>query len=322
MVTRAAGAAARASGAFVERLVIARAMTALDMRGFSVTALRLPTRRDARSSRLRDEALTWIDRAKDVACPALRAADLSAFDATDGAGPAAQGESPAEAAAAALRAAFDSAAPAAADRATAAAVFHALRAVAAALVTEERRLNELDAAVGDGDTGSGAARAASLLLGSIPPDVAARAALPAVPAALLLAGEVVADAFAGTGGPLLGAAIASAAAEPTLVAAVATALAAVQGIGHAAVGDRTMVDALAPMAAAAAASADAGHTTAATLRAVVAAAEGGAATAAALRARRGRARYQGGAEVGKPDPGCELLVAIARAAAAAVTDAA
>ncbi len=72
-------------------------------------------------------------------------------------------------------------------------------------------------------------------------------------------------------------------------------LAAIQRVGEAEPGDRTMVDALAPARDALQSGADA--------RDVAVAALDGARSTAALRARRGRASYVGERAVGHPDPG-------------------
>ncbi|GAA2598152.1 DAK2 domain-containing protein [Streptomyces axinellae] len=72
-------------------------------------------------------------------------------------------------------------------------------------------------------------------------------------------------------------------------------LAAIQRVGEAEPGDRTMVDALSPAREALEAGADA--------REVALAALAGAQATAALRARRGRASYVGERAVGAPDPG-------------------
>lgn len=120
---------------------------------------------------------------------------------------------------------------------------------------------------------------------------------------LTVLGSVFLDEVGGTSGPLLGllfTEIAVAVAEaPGSVSRWATGLAAglsaITRVGEAAVGDRTMVDALAP---AVESLRDTGDFAAAAGAAV----EGAHATAA-MRARMGRASYVGERAKGEPDPG-------------------
>ncbi|GAA5157452.1 MULTISPECIES: DAK2 domain-containing protein [Amycolatopsis] len=115
-------------------------------------------------------------------------------------------------------------------------------------------------------------------------------------------GEVFLDEVGGTSGPLLGLLFTELAhaldreAEPVAAfrAGAAAGLAAIQRVGEAQVGDRTLVDALAP---AVEALESGGFATAAK-----AAAEGAARTGE-LRARMGRASYVGERVKGEPDPG-------------------
>ncbi|MCF7547896.1 DAK2 domain-containing protein [Pseudonocardia sp. WMMC193] len=89
----------------------------------------------------------------------------------------------------------------------------------------------------------------------------------------------------------------------------------VQRLGGAEVGDKTMVDALAP--AAAALSGRTGLTLAEALEAAASAAERGADSTGGLRARRGRASYVGDNAVGVDDPGARTVAMFLRAGATA-----
>jgi len=132
------------------------------------------------------------------------------------------------------------------------------------------------------------------------------------------------DEVGGTSGPLFGLLfqeIARAADDaPTAAAAIGDGarggLAAVQRVGEAEVGDRTLVDALQPAVAALSGGGD--------LDAAAAAACRGALDTAQLRARMGRASYVGQRAVGHPDPGAVglamLFVACARATGADAPD--
>ena len=121
-------------------------------------------------------------------------------------------------------------------------------------------------------------------------------------AAFAVLGEVFLDEVGGTSGPLLGllfteiARALSTDVEPAVAWATGTAagLDAIQRVGEAQVGDRTLVDALAP---AVDALRGGGLTDAAE------AAAAGAAHTAELRARMGRASYVGDRAKGQPDPG-------------------
>lgn len=159
----------------------------------------------------------------------------------------------------------------------------------------EPLLTSLDERSGDGDFGAnlqgGLARAAVTARGS-----------DGVQAWADLAGEFL-DDVGGTSGPLLGLLfreIHRAAQAGTTIAAVlrdgaAAGLAAIQRVGEARLGDRTLVDALEPGARALQ---DDGA-----LAAAVDAAIDGAVSTRDLVARRGRASYVGDRAVGHPDPG-------------------
>lgn len=125
-------------------------------------------------------------------------------------------------------------------------------------------------------------------------------------------GEVFLDEVGGTSGPLLGllfTEIAHALAESDSVAAFGAGakagLAAIQRVGEAQVGDRTLVDALAPAVEAVPQGLDA----------AARAAQEGADRTADLRARMGRASYVGDRAKGEPDPGAVGIALFFRAAA-------
>ncbi|GAA2896416.1 hypothetical protein GCM10010472_63710 [Pseudonocardia halophobica] len=127
-------------------------------------------------------------------------------------------------------------------------------------------------------------------------------------------GEEFLDEVGGTSGPLLGllfTEIAHALGSGTDSAAAFGAgakagLAAIQRVGEAQLGDRTLVDALAPAVEAAPQGLDA----------AARAAQEGADRTADLRARRGRASYVGDRAKGEPDPGAVGIALFFRAAAA------
>lgn len=126
------------------------------------------------------------------------------------------------------------------------------------------------------------------------------------------------DEVGGTSGPLYGllfqslarASLDAATPEAAMREGLREGLAAIQRVGEARVGDRTMVDALAPAVAAL----DAGGDIAS---AAHAAAEGARSTVA-LRARSGRASYVGERALGAPDPGAVGIALLLAAAAEAL----
>ncbi|MEW1718018.1 DAK2 domain-containing protein [Streptomyces sp. NPDC093109] len=170
-----------------------------------------------------------------------------------------------------------------------------LRTYAEAAHTVHEALTALDQISGDGDFGDN-------LCEGLDRTVAALDASPEEPA-VAVAGSVFLDQVGGTSGPLIGlllSAIGRALAEaPDPRAGWATGvregLAAIQRVGEAEPGDRTMVDALAPARDALAE----GEKFADVARAALA----GAAATAGIRARRGRASYVGDRVLGAPDPG-------------------
>jgi dihydroxyacetone kinase len=210
-----------------------------------------------------------------------------------------------------------------------------LEAVAAALIGAEDELTAMDREVGDGDLGISMARGANAVLRDCPtyPGESGPAAV------LRAASATVRRSVGGTSGPLYAVLLLRAAAAidtPDTDAAAdradtaggaagrwAVALQAgtdgVRRTGGAEVGDRTMVDALAPAAAALTAALDAGRTWPEALSAAVDAAREGTAGTATVRARLGRSSYLGDRVLGHPDPGARAVVvwlaAIARSLA-------
>ena len=208
-------------------------------------------------------------------------------------------------------------------------------AVCVRLTAAERELTELDARVGDGDLGISLARAAAAIVAQLDggpgsgPE--ARSGVPEVdgpespdvrhptPADVLRAmSATVRRVVGGTSGPLYAVMLLRAAAAldeaggstpAAWSAALTQAVDAVRELGGAEVGDRTMVDALQPAAAALARAlttdeaAAADPDPAAALSAAAEAARAGAEATAELTARLGRSSYLGERVHGVPDPG-------------------
>jgi len=194
--------------------------------------------------------------------------------------------------------------------------------MAAAMEEHRRALTKLDSEIGDGDHGTNMHRgfqaALERLDGTEPSSPAD--ALKAVSMALI--GKV-----GGAAGPLYGTAFLRASTalqgkdELSAEDAAQALEAALEGIkqrGKAEVGDKTMVDALAPaVEAAKVAAGSAGGGVAGVFRAAADAAKEGAVSTVPLSARRGRASYLGARAAGHEDPGARstylLLDAAARA---------
>ncbi|MEU1215532.1 dihydroxyacetone kinase subunit DhaL [Streptomyces sp. NPDC005791] len=182
-----------------------------------------------------------------------------------------------------------------------------VHAFAASVYATEPELTALDQRAGDGDFGANLAagvRAAGLLLD--------RMQAPAGPAEILgTLAHAFLDEIGGTSGPLFGllfqalsrAATGSGPGLTTAVLADGTArgLAAIRRVGDASPGDKTLVDALAPAAAALRTARD--TPPAAALTAAADAAWQGVRDTASLTARMGRASYLGARATDIPDPG-------------------
>ena len=203
----------------------------------------------------------------------------------------------------------------------------AILAAADAVDAARAELGRLDGAAGDGDHGmtmSIGARNVRRRLQAAPDD--------ASPAELVrLVGLAMGD-VGGAIGPLAGAGLAAVATDIQATDAAATSAAetgsvarlrsaaeaaerAIVGLGHAAPGDKTLIDALHPFVEAQrAAEADPGDVDAA-IQAAVAAAEQGAAGTADMVARLGRASRLGERSRGLPDAGATSFAIIVRAMA-------
>jgi dihydroxyacetone kinase-like protein len=199
-----------------------------------------------------------------------------------------------------------------------------MRESASDVAAQADHLTQLDSAIGDGDHGinmnrgfEAVGKALAGQNGSLPPG-----------RLLVVAGKTLVSTVGGASGPLWGSFFRAAGRalgdEPSpdggaLHAALAAGVAAVQDLGAAQPGDKTMVDALAPAVEALGAALDAGEAVAAALASAADAAEAGARATVPLQARKGRASYLGERSIGHEDPGAAsaalILRALARAAA-------
>ena len=183
-------------------------------------------------------------------------------------------------------------------------------------------LTQLDAAIGDGDHGTNMTRGFDAVDKAL-------AAQPDMPPGrvLLVAGKTLVSTVGGASGPLWGSAFKAAGRRlgdsggldgEALADALDAALAAVMELGAAAPGDKTMVDALGPAAAALRERTAAGAPLADAVAAAADAAEEGAAATVPMQARKGRASYLGEPSIGHQDPGATSAALIVRALHAVV----
>ncbi|MEU6059068.1 DAK2 domain-containing protein [Streptomyces sp. NPDC047097] len=203
-----------------------------------------------------------------------------------------------------------------------------IRRFADTVRSTQAQLTALDQQVGDGDFGTNlvAGTAAALVRLDTLASLDACGA-PGDAATLEAAATAFLDEVGGTSGPLFGLLLQSLAASvtelgpttPALSRGVAKGLAAICRVGGAAPGDKTLVDALAP-AAAALEALPARTRPAAALDAAAEAAWQGVRDTARLRARMGRSSYVGERAAGVPDPGAVGVALLFASAAGSVED--
>ncbi|WP_172121006.1 dihydroxyacetone kinase subunit DhaL [Actinomyces faecalis] len=198
----------------------------------------------------------------------------------------------------------------------------------AAVVSEHRdELTALDTAIGDGDHGTNLERGYAAAVACLDEAVASGQD-PQTPGAVLqLVASSLITTVGGAAGPLLGTAMLRAshtmeqtqADELQVVRMLQAAADAVRLRGRAEAGDKTMLDAWQPAAAAAQAAAERGGDVVEVLQAAAAAAHEGARQTLPLKARKGRASFLGERSRGHLDPGaCSTALIIQAAADAAL----
>jgi len=211
-----------------------------------------------------------------------------------------------------------------------------LRLAGAAVAEARERLTGLDAAIGDGDHGINLDRGFRELLrrldegvlGSGPPaavlEGAGRALIGTVGGA---SGALYGRGFQRAGAALLAPRGGPAGApdersrEERAVVAFGAAVDAIAALGHATIGEKTMLDALVPARAAFEAAVGSGATLGAAARRAAEAAEAGAQGTIPLVATKGRASYLGERSIGHLDPGAVSSALLLRALADAATGA-
>ncbi|NUR87245.1 MAG: dihydroxyacetone kinase subunit L [Nonomuraea sp.] len=172
--------------------------------------------------------------------------------------------------------------------------------IARSVSAARERLTELDAAIGDADHGANLDRGFTEVTAALatPPETAGEV--------LALTGVTLIRKVGGASGPLYGSffrALGKHVGDSAdFAAAFADGVAAVQRLGKAEPGDKTMLDALLPAAAALAEGTD-----------PATAARVGAKATIPLQARKGRASYLGERSVGHEDPGAASAALIVAA---------
>jgi len=198
-----------------------------------------------------------------------------------------------------------------------------MREIEASVRAERDHLVQLDAAIGDADHGINMARGFEAVVQALGADAGSP------PGKLLvLAGRTLVSTVGGASGPLWGSALRSGGRTlgdqatfdgAQLVEVLAAALASVKDLGTAALGDKTMVDALEPAVDTLRERIAAGDSVGKALDGAAAAAEAGMRATIPLQARKGRASYLGERSVGHQDPGATSTALIMRALQRAVT---
>jgi dihydroxyacetone kinase-like protein len=202
-----------------------------------------------------------------------------------------------------------------------------LRLAAARIHDAAPTLTALDQAIGDGDHGTNMDRGFAAIVVALDqgrPDADGELALAA--ARLRTVGRTLISTVGGAAGPLYGTAFlraggAFAAAAPNvgstsvLLDGLDAAVGGIQALGKSTAGEKTMLDALMPAAAAGRERMAAGEDTVAVVTAIADAAAAGAESTIPMVATKGRASYLGERSVGHKDPGAASSALLLRALA-------
>lgn len=189
-----------------------------------------------------------------------------------------------------------------------------IQAMAQRVAAEREMLNRLDAALGDGDHGASISTAFTLAVEEIE-----ALEQPSLSAIWLATAKALMNRMGGASGAIFGTFFLKGVASlrdverlshNMMAAVLAAGLEGVKARGKADVGDKTMVDALAPAVRAFAAADD----FASAWRAAAAAARTGAESTRELVANQGRAKFLGERAIGQQDPGATTIALMFEAA--------
>jgi phosphoenolpyruvate---glycerone phosphotransferase subunit DhaL len=198
-----------------------------------------------------------------------------------------------------------------------------MREIEASVRAERDHLVQLDAAIGDADHGINMNRGFEAVVQALGADHGSPPGR-----LLIIAGRTLVSTVGGASGPLWGSALRAGGrvlGDQTtfdgaqLAEVLAAALASVKDLGTAALGDKTMVDALEPAVKTLRVQIADGAPLAKAVEAAAEAAETGMRGTIPLQARKGRASYLGERSVGHQDPGATSTALIIRALQRAVT---
>jgi dihydroxyacetone kinase phosphoprotein-dependent L subunit len=194
-----------------------------------------------------------------------------------------------------------------------------VRTIAQTAVDNEKYFGELDSVVGDGDFGYSLARGFEIVLNDWDSYDRTDISTFLTKIAVAITGRI-----GGTSGPIWGTAFLRASAavkgqtEISGADAVAMLRSAITGImarGNAELGDKTLLDALAPVTDTIEAGLAAGDDPGVIVSAAAATARAAADATTPMIAKRGRAAYTGERSIGSPDPGAVAVAAILEAVA-------
>ncbi|HLW59849.1 MAG TPA: dihydroxyacetone kinase subunit DhaL [bacterium] len=193
----------------------------------------------------------------------------------------------------------------------------ALNRMVTAFEEAKDSLCRMDSIIGDGDHGISMVRGFRAVAEKLPAvqerDIATISGM---------VGSSLIGGIGGVTGPIFGTVFARLAVQAEgkeqltvadLAQALRAALDGIRAIGHAEVGDKTMVDALAPTTEALEQAAKEGLDMRSALERASRAAEEGARSTINMRATKGRARYLGGRSIGHQDPGATSFAFIIKA---------
>src|SRR5260370_41431648 len=198
-----------------------------------------------------------------------------------------------------------------------------MREIDSSVRVERDHLVQVDAGIGEGGHGTNMNRGCEAVVQALGADNGSQPGR-----LLIIAGRTLVATVGGASGPLWGSALRSGGRvlgdqttfdAAQLVEVLAAALASVKDLGTAALGDKTMVDALEPAVETLRARVTGGDTVERALDDAAAAAEAGMRATVPLQARKGRASYLGERSGGHQEPGATSTALIIRRLQRAVT---
>ncbi|MFF1877570.1 dihydroxyacetone kinase subunit DhaL [Leifsonia sp. NPDC058230] len=189
-----------------------------------------------------------------------------------------------------------------------------VRTIAQTAVDNEKAFGDLDSVVGDGDFGFSLARGFEIVLTDWDSYDRSDIGVFLQKIAMVITGRI-----GGTSGPIWGTAFLRAStvakgrdelAGPDVVAMLHAAMDGIKARGNAELGDKTLLDALAPMTDTIDEKLGEGQPSEEVVSAAATTARAAADATVGMQARRGRAAYTGERSIGSPDPGAVAVAVI------------